>query len=110
MLFLLLILQTRNVSQIIWNNNPGFQYNHDTIENDIVILKLDNALEFNNNGQPACLPDSADYLDTKSKEEQCFTSGWGALYANLVPPNEEGKSHKTNATYWNWNSFGFLKL
>ena len=96
MLFLHLILQIRNVSHFIWNINPGFQYNPVTLENDIVILKLDNALEFNNNVQPACLPGSADYLDTNSKEEQCFTSGWGALYGNLVPPNEEGKSEKNH--------------
>ena len=65
--------------QIIWNNNPGFQYNSGTYDNDFVILKLGSPLEFNADVQPACLPSSASYLDTSSTEERCFTSGWGTL-------------------------------
>ena len=61
------------------NNNPGFQFNSTTFDNDFVILKLDSPLVFNADVQPACLPPSASYLDTSSTEERCFTSGWGTL-------------------------------
>ena len=61
------------------NNNPGFQFNSTTFDNDFVILKLDSPLVFNADVQPACLPSSASYLDTSSTEERCFTSGWGTL-------------------------------
>jgi len=71
--------QTRNIAQVIYNNNAGFQYNSGTLENDFVILKLDSPLTLNADVQPACLPSSASYLGVSSTEERCFTSGWGTL-------------------------------
>merc|ERR1712029_637464 len=71
--------QVVNIAQIIWNTESGFEYNPQTLDNDFVILKLESALTFDENVQPACLPSSSDYLDVSSAEEQCFTSGWGTL-------------------------------
>jgi len=71
--------QVVNIAQIIWNTESGFEYNPQTLDNDFVILKLESALTFDENVQPACLPSSSDYLDVNSAEEQCFTSGWGTL-------------------------------
>ena len=77
----------RVISHIIWNNNPGFEYDHISLDNDVVILKLGAPLDLNDNVKPACLPPSADYLDMSSTEERCFTSGWGTL--------QQGKFIKT---------------
>merc|ERR1712241_694804 len=43
--------QVRNIAQIIWNDNPGFEYNPVGMENDFVILKLEYPLELNNDVQ-----------------------------------------------------------
>merc|ERR1711962_1258223 len=72
--------QLRDIAQVIYNNNEGFQYNNPTqLNNDFVILKLSNPLELNDDVKPACLPSSSDYLGVSSTEERCFTSGWGTL-------------------------------
>ena len=71
--------QTRNIAQVIYNTNSGFQYNPGTLENDFVILKLDSPLTLNDDVKPACLPSSSAYLGVSSTEERCFTSGWGTL-------------------------------
>ena len=57
------------------------------MDNDYIILKLDSPLDFNDDVQPACLPPSKSYLGLDSTEEQCFTSGWGALYYGLFLKN-----------------------
>ena len=75
--------QVRDVAQVIYNTNSGFEYNSGTLNNDFVILKLSNPLELNDNVKPACLPSSSDYLDVSSTEERCFTSGWGTLESGL---------------------------
>ena len=75
--------QVRDVAQVIYNTNSGFEYNSGTLNNDFVILKLSNPLELNDNVKPACLPSSTDYLDVSSTEERCFTSGWGTLESGL---------------------------
>ena len=66
----------RSIQRII--SNPYLEYNDVTSNNDWIILKLSSPLELNDNVFPACLP-SADYLNTSSTEEACFTSGWGTL-------------------------------
>jgi trypsin len=71
--------QKRNIAQVIYNFNEGFQYNSQTFNNDFVILKLDSPLVLNGDVQPACLPSSSTYLDVSSTEDRCFTSGWGTL-------------------------------
>ena len=55
-----------------------------TLENDYVILKLDNPLDFNDDVRPACLPSSSDFLDINSGEMDCWTSGWGLLNADWI--------------------------
>ena len=50
-------------------------------QNDWIILKLSAPLEFNNDVKPACLPQSPNYLQGDSTEDQCYTSGWGATQA-----------------------------
>ena len=62
---------------MIYNTDPGFEYDSVTYNNDFVILKLDVPLNFNKDVKPACLPPSKAYLDLSSKKEQCFASGWG---------------------------------
>ena len=44
-------------------------------DNDVVILKLEAPLIFNNNVKPACLP-NADWQPEHVKTK-CITSGWG---------------------------------
>ena len=75
--------QTRGIAQVIYNNNPGFQYNADTFNNDFVILKLNKPLELGGDVQAACLPSSSQYLDKSSTEKRCFTSGWGSRSQGL---------------------------
>jgi len=79
--------QTRNIAQVIYNNNPEFQYNSGTLNNDFVILKLSDPLELNDNVKAACLP-SSDYLGVTSTEERCFTSGWGTLSSGGESPDD----------------------
>ena len=76
--------QVRDIAQVIYNNDEGFEYNDSTLNNDFVILKLSDSLELNENVQPACLPTSSEYLGVSSTEERCFTSGWGTLKSGTV--------------------------
>ena len=71
----------RNIQRIISNND--LPYDQVTSDNDWVILKLSTPLELNEKIFPACLPE-ADYLDTSSTEEACFTSGWGTLASGMI--------------------------
>ena len=76
--------QVRDIAQVIYNNDEGFEYNDSTLNNDFVILKLSDSLELNENVQPACLPMSSEYLGVSSTEERCFTSGWGTLKSGTI--------------------------
>ena len=71
-----IIFQVRKIIKMIYNNEMPFD--PDTTSNDVVILKLNNPLNFNKNAKPACLPD-ADWTP-ESVKTKCFASGWGALY------------------------------
>ena len=62
---------------VIWNEQSGFQYNDETSNNDIVILKLSSPLSLNDNVQPACLPPSTNWTPENNSNNQCFVSGWG---------------------------------
>ena len=75
------IFQEKDIGDIIWNQNSGFEYQQNNIQfnNDFVILKLGSPLQFDNETQPACLPSSPGYLSLESTEDRCFTSGWGLL-------------------------------
>ena len=71
--------QLKDIAEVIWNTNEGFEFNGTMFYNDFVILKLGSPLQFDDNVQPACLPSSQKYLDSDTTEERCFTSGWGKL-------------------------------
>ena len=59
------------------------EYNDETIDNDVAILKLRSALIFDENVQPACLPDPK--FAPEKTEEIAVLSGWGDM--------REGKVH-----------------
>ena len=54
-------------------NHP--MYNSMTLDNDLAILKLKSSLTFNENVQPACLPDP--YFTPEDSGEFAVVSGWG---------------------------------
>ena len=65
------------MNRVIWNQQSGFSYDPDTYwKNDMVLLKLESALDFNTNVNAACLPQSN---WNPGPEKTCFTSGWGKL-------------------------------
>merc|ERR1711962_565907 len=69
--------QVQYGAQLIWNTNPGYQFEAITgLDNDFVILKLNEPLELDENVKPACLPPS-NYLQEDSTENLCYTNGWG---------------------------------
>jgi len=53
-------------------------YNETTLDNDIAILKLASPLTFNNDVQPACLPNRS----FKPNGQTAFVSGWGDTMEN----------------------------
>ena len=67
----------REIEKFIWNNEE--EYNSETKENDIIILKLNKPLLLDENRvQPACLP--TDLWPIRNKDNftnECFVSGWG---------------------------------
>ena len=75
--------QTSKISQAIINTAQP--YNGNSLENDVVILKLETALTFDANVQPACLP-SADYKPETSGKT-CVVSGWGTLSSGGSSPS-----------------------
>ena len=62
------------MNRVIWNQQPRFSYQD--MNNDMVLLKLESALDFNTNVNAACLPQSN---WNPGPEKTCFTSGWGKL-------------------------------
>ena len=62
------------MNRVIWNQQPRFSYQG--MNNDMVLLKLESALDFNTNVNAACLPQSN---WNPGPEKTCFTSGWGKL-------------------------------
>ena len=72
--------QVRKVSEIILNEANPF-YSAVYAGYDFVIFKLDYPLEFNEDVQPACLPNpdfAPEYNSTIG--DRCFTSGWGSHF------------------------------
>ena len=67
----------RRIEKFIWNNEE--EYNSETKENDIIILKLNKPLLLDENRvQPACLP--TDLWPIRNRDNftnECFVSGWG---------------------------------
>ena len=69
---ILILSKIRTISQKI--NHPTYVSG---AANDWQIIKLSTPLDFNANVQPACLPDSTDYM-ASSIGDKCFVSGWGS--------------------------------
>ena len=54
------------------------EYDDQTKQNDIIILKLKSPLSLNSKVQSACLP-SANWAPENDINNKCFVSGWGTL-------------------------------
>ena len=68
------------IAQIISNDElPFIDVGNAAFNNDWIILKLESQLTLDDNVQPACLPSDSTFLPLTASEEQCWTSGWGAL-------------------------------
>ena len=75
--------QSSNIASVVINTAQP--YNGNTLENDVVILKLETALTMNDNVQAACLP-TADYTPETSGKT-CVVSGWGTLASGGSTPS-----------------------
>ena len=51
-------------------------FNYETLDNDVAIVKLNSSLTFNENIQPACLPDPS--FTPEDSGEFALVSGWGS--------------------------------
>merc|ERR1712210_374713 len=70
--------QRIDLEKIIWNTKQPWDKDG-TSNNDIVILKLKSPLKFNDNVQPACLPDVASFDKARASKQMAVLSGWGGL-------------------------------
>ena len=59
-------------------------YSRDTMDNDIVILKMAREIQFNDYVLPACLPTSP---SSQFYGRQAVVSGWGAVNLIFTPSN-----------------------
>ena len=73
--FFFCYFQNRKVAKIVWNGE--YPWDKKRSKNDIAILKLSEPLQFNENVQPACLPNSDGLMDLQYSNQKCVTSGWG---------------------------------
>ena len=75
--------QSSKIASVVINSAQP--YNGNTLENDVVILKLETALTMDANVQPACLP-SADYTP-ETTGKTCVVSGWGTVASGGSTPS-----------------------
>ena len=66
--------QVRKIDKILYNQE--MPYSSDTLDNDIILMKLQEPLEFNFFVQPACLPNENEDPPSKTR---CLVSGWGTV-------------------------------
>jgi len=69
-------VQVGEIEKFVWNMEN--EYDDQTKQNDIIILKLKSPLSLNSKVQSACLP-SANWAPENDINNKCFVSGWGAL-------------------------------
>ena len=63
-------------------------YNDDTINNDIMLLKLDTPVQYNDHIQPVCFGVSTEELEDYPAG-RCYVIGWGAInYGGKIPRNK----------------------
>ncbi|RNA20776.1 serine protease 27-like, partial [Brachionus plicatilis] len=60
-------------------------YNDDTFDNDIAVLKLEREVALNSGVQPACLPPNTDYQPNTNT--RAWIAGWGTLSSGGQTPN-----------------------
>merc|ERR1712179_833416 len=77
--------RTIEIANGVWNDDMPYEGNN----NDFIILKLKNALTFNDDVGPICIPEPDHAPDATG--QTCFVSGWGTL--------ESGGS-STSALQW----------
>ena len=68
--------QIIDFGKIIKNTKQPYNENSN---NDIIIIKLKSPLKFNDNVQPACLPDVASFDKARASKQMAVLSGWGGL-------------------------------
>ena len=66
--------QVRKIDKILYNQE--MPYSSDTLDNDIILMKLQEPLGFNFFVQPACLPNENEDPPAKTR---CLVSGWGTV-------------------------------
>merc|ERR1712021_249750 len=59
--------------------NAKLPWGAEDMKNDIIILKLKSPLKFNDNVQPACLPDVASFDKARANKQMAALTGWGLL-------------------------------
>ncbi|KAM9816977.1 serine protease 48 [Neosynchiropus ocellatus] len=69
----------RNLSQIIVHPD----YNNQSFENDIALLRIDSSVNFTDHIRPVCLASNASELYNGTT---CWATGWGRLGANMPAP------------------------
>jgi secreted trypsin-like serine protease len=73
------------MEKIIKNTKLPWAAEH--MKNDIIIIKLKSPLKFNDNVQPACLPDVASFVKAQASKQMAVLSGWGGLKDQGETPN-----------------------
>ncbi|CAL1573966.1 unnamed protein product [Knipowitschia caucasica] len=79
---------SKSVDKIISHAN----YNPETNDNDIALLKLSSPLAFSSTVKPVCLPNAG--LDL-SPERQAWITGWGALRSSGTSPDRLNQAEVT---------------
>merc|ERR1712059_236396 len=62
------------------------EYNSDTVDNDIAIIKLKGNVVYSRKIQPACIPTSSDDIDWKTDGKNCWITGWGKTKGGWTDP------------------------
>ena len=86
--------QRIDLEKIIWNTKQPWDKDQ-TSNNDIVILKLKSPLKFNDNVQPACLPDVASFDKARANKQMAALTGWGLLKDKSKLNTKEAHTPKT---------------
>ena len=75
--------------------NTKFPWASEHMKNDIIIIKLKSPLKFNDNVQPACLPDVASFDKARANKQMAALTGWGLLKDKSKLNTKEAHTPKT---------------
>ncbi|OCT93998.1 hypothetical protein XELAEV_18011661mg [Xenopus laevis] len=97
-------IQVLKVQKIIQHE----EYDPKVENNDIALIRLNEALELNDYIQPACLPTSSARLDPLT---ECYLAGWGVHGEGEEPVDamQEAKVERIESKHCNRTYFGALK-